>query len=143
MTATDNIAPFEGPEKLLEIWFAPYPSAVPPVLDHPDALKDAPGRTGLRAVKRHENGFITEPTVLAPSNRVEDVLDIKERLGFSGIPITGAYGRGIVLRFCAVRDETYFYLRSSDQRVTDVWSGEFYNDFCSLTLILFSLASLS
>ena len=45
----------------------------------------------VRAVKRHENGFITEPTVLAPTNLVEDVLDIKERLGFSGIPITGEY----------------------------------------------------
>ncbi|EJU05945.1 IMP dehydrogenase [Dacryopinax primogenitus] len=42
----------------------------------------------VRAVKRHENGFITSPVCLTPAHVVANVLDIKERLGFCGIPIT-------------------------------------------------------
>lgn len=48
----------------------------------------------IRKVKRFENGFITQPVVLAPSATLADVDRIKARYGFSGIPITADGERG-------------------------------------------------
>lgn len=42
----------------------------------------------VRKVKKYENGFITEPLCLSPTANVGDVLHIKEKFGFGGIPIT-------------------------------------------------------
>lgn len=46
----------------------------------------------VRAVKKFENGFINDPVCLKPTHTVADVLDIKDRLGFCGIPVTGKSG---------------------------------------------------
>ncbi|MCC5815083.1 MAG: IMP dehydrogenase [Leptospira sp.] len=42
----------------------------------------------VRKVKRYENGFISDPIVLGPNDTIQDLDAIKEKHGFSGIPIT-------------------------------------------------------
>ncbi len=42
----------------------------------------------VKKVKRFENGFITDPITLTPENTIADIDNIKEKYGFSGIPIT-------------------------------------------------------
>ncbi|KAF8260174.1 IMP dehydrogenase [Lactarius quietus] len=76
----------------------------------------------VRAVKRHENGFITDPVVLSPDHYVEDVLDVKARLGFCGIPITdtGALG-GKLVGIVTSRDVQF---QSPSARLADVMTTE-------------------
>ncbi|KAI9223467.1 IMP dehydrogenase/GMP reductase [Blastocladiella britannica] len=42
----------------------------------------------VKRVKLYENGFISDPVTLPPTATVADVLDIKRRHGFSGVPVT-------------------------------------------------------
>ncbi len=42
----------------------------------------------VRKAKRFENGFIMSPVVLSPDQRISDIDRIKEKHGFSGVPIT-------------------------------------------------------
>ncbi len=42
----------------------------------------------VERVKRFKNGFITDPITLGPDHTVTDLDRIKEKFGFSGIPIT-------------------------------------------------------
>jgi IMP dehydrogenase len=42
----------------------------------------------VRKVKKFENGFIVDPICLSPEHTVQDVMDIKSKHGFCGIPVT-------------------------------------------------------
>jgi len=42
----------------------------------------------IRKVKKFEQGFITDPVCLGPTNTVADHDDVKKSYGFSGVPIT-------------------------------------------------------
>jgi IMP dehydrogenase len=42
----------------------------------------------VKKVKKYESGFILDPTCLSIDNTIQDVVDIKQKRGFSGIPIT-------------------------------------------------------
>ncbi|KAH9808763.1 IMP dehydrogenase/GMP reductase [Melampsora americana] len=72
----------------------------------------------VRAVKKYENGFITDPVCLAPGNTVSDVLAVKESQGFCGIPVTdtGKLG-GLLLGIVTARDIQF---RSPDQPLSAV-----------------------
>lgn len=77
----------------------------------------------IRKVKRFENGFITDPIVLGPNATLADVDAIKERYGFSGIPITedGA-PRGKLIGIVTNRDTEFEPDRS--RLVRDVMTSE-------------------
>ncbi len=53
-----------------------YNNAIPEQVEH------------VRRAKRFENGFITDPVVLSPDHRICDVDAIKQKHGFSSIPVT-------------------------------------------------------
>ena len=91
----------------------------------------------VRKVKTFENGFIHEPMVLSPNETVGDVLEIKERLGFAGIPITGTYRMA-----AGAEDENPFCcnLRSAEARALDLAGRCRPNYPCPLTVPVAALA---
>ena len=76
-------------------------------------------RKQVDRVKNFKNGFITNPKVLSPEHTVEDVLAIKQKYGFSGIPITenGLMG-GKLVGIVTNRDTDF--LKAGDIPLADV-----------------------
>lgn len=62
----------------------------------------------VRKVKKFKNGFITNPLCLSKTSTVNDVLEIKSRLGFSSFPITeGGKMGGRLLGIISNRDTSF------------------------------------
>ncbi|PLW12127.1 hypothetical protein PCANC_02089 [Puccinia coronata f. sp. avenae] len=72
----------------------------------------------VRAVKKYENGFITDPFCLTPENTVADVMAVKEAYGFCGIPVTDTGKLGGILQGIVTARDIQF--RSSDQKLSEV-----------------------
>lgn len=79
-------------------------------------------------VKRYENGFINEPVVLGPRDRIHDFLEIQTKYDFSSIPITeGGETNGKLLGIVTKRDVDFVRDRDAcleDVMTTDVISLE-------------------
>lgn len=45
----------------------------------------------VRKVKKYENGFISDPVVVSPTQTVGEVKALKNQLGFAGFPVTGKF----------------------------------------------------
>ena len=42
----------------------------------------------IKEVKRFENGFITNPIVIHPESKISEIMEIQDRMGFCGFPVT-------------------------------------------------------
>ncbi|XP_065845386.1 inosine-5'-monophosphate dehydrogenase 2-like isoform X1 [Oscarella lobularis] len=75
----------------------------------------------VKKVKKYKQGFILDPVVLSPSNVIRDVIEVKNRCGFSGIPVTdnGKVG-GKLLGLISARDFDFMSKDSYDTPVSKV-----------------------
>ncbi|KAI3638421.1 hypothetical protein MIR68_003550 [Amoeboaphelidium protococcarum] len=74
----------------------------------------------IRRVKKYENGFISDPVVLGPTNTVADVLQIKNQYGFCGIPITESGKIGSKLIGIVTRRDIDFMQDTATQQATQL-----------------------
>jgi len=87
----------------------------------------------VRQVKRFKNGFISDPYTVSPLHKLRDIDDIKNKYGFSGIPVTesGKMGSRLV-GIVTTRDHDFIVDRDilvKDVMTTDVVVAE---EGCSL-----------
>ncbi|KAK6464052.1 inosine-5'-monophosphate dehydrogenase IMD2 [Scheffersomyces coipomensis] len=77
----------------------------------------------VRKVKKYENGFISDPVVIAPNTTVGEVKKMKETLGFTSFPVTenGKVG-GKLVGIITSRDVQFH--EDNDSQVSEVMTTE-------------------
>ena len=76
------------------------------ILHHNCSIQDQ--RDMVSFVKNFKNGFISDPVILSPSATIGDILTIKSKYGFTGIPITeSGQIKGKLLGIVTARDVTF------------------------------------
>ena len=78
----------------------------------------------VRMVKKYKNGFITDPVCLASTNTVADVDALKERYGYSGIPITEDGKMGSKLVGIVTNRDTDFIEDRTTTKLQDVMTSK-------------------
>ena len=79
--------------------------------------------TEVKKVKRYNNGFITNPIIFRPDNTIADLLHTKERLNFSGFPITenGEIGSKLLGLVC---NRDMDYIEDHSIKLEDIMSKD-------------------
>ena len=77
----------------------------------------------VRLVKKYKNGFITDPACLSPEHTVADLDNLKEKFGFSGIPVTadGKMGSKLV---GIVTNRDIDFVEDRNTKLKDVMSSK-------------------
>jgi IMP dehydrogenase len=79
----------------------------------------------VRKVKCFENGFILDPLCLGPNNVVRDVIDIKRKYGFCGIPITeDGKMKSKLLGIVTLRDIDFLQDSDLDKKLSEVMTTD-------------------
>ncbi|MDH5718669.1 MAG: IMP dehydrogenase [Spirochaetia bacterium] len=77
----------------------------------------------VEKVKRYENGFITDAIVLSPHNTIREIIEIKEKFGFSGIPITkDGTKNGVLVGIITNRD--FDFEKNKDKQIFEIMTTD-------------------
>ena len=72
----------------------------------------------LRLFQKYEQGFILDPVVMSPKHQVADIVEAKNKYGFSGIPVTeNGHMGGKLVGLVTQRDIDFL---TSDQYCTPI-----------------------